>query len=159
MSEQAAISNLTEENGATVDLYAQWKNIYEVIEGVNLKVLKGDSSDVVFRVDGDYDKFTGIQIDDRNIASNQYASWSGSTFVQLNRDYINQMEVGKHTINFIFTDGSVENTFEIVDGSSTVGSAGQSLLWIIIVIVIVLIIIAVIVIIVIRRKKNQKTAE
>ena len=96
-----------------VVLYAQWHNIYNVIEGANAKVMKGGGNGITFKTDGDYSKFTGIRIDQRNIPSEQYTSWSGSTYVQLSADLIETLSDGTHTITFLYTDGAVGAEFTV----------------------------------------------
>lgn len=94
-------------------LYAQWKNIYNVIEGANAKVQKGGYGGVTFRADGDYAKLTGIRVDNRNVPSSMYDAKSGSTIVTLKAAFVDQLAAGKHTIAFLYTDGSCETTFEV----------------------------------------------
>ena len=92
--------------------YAQ-KPVYNVIEGANGKVTKNSGKGLTFKTDGDYAKFTGIKIDDKNVASSLYTAKSGSTIVELKSACIDQLSVGKHTIQFLYTDGSCETTFEV----------------------------------------------
>ena len=92
--------------------YAQ-KPVYNVIEGANGKVTKNSGKGLTFKTDGDYAKFTGIMIDDKNVASSLYTAQSGSTIVELKAACIDQLSVGKHTIQFLYTDGSCETTFEV----------------------------------------------
>ena len=153
IADKAEIRNLTATNGETVSLYAQWKNIYNVIEGANAKVQKGGQSGITFRVDGDYNKFTGIRIDNNNVAATQYTSWSGSTYVQLHADYVNQMPGGEHTIRFLFTDGSVETKFEVVSGIPKTGDTNNALVWILIAIAALIIIVVIVLILLLRRRR------
>ena len=154
IADRAEICNLTDVNGGTVNLYAQWKNMYNVIEGANAKVMKGGKEGITFRVDGDYSKFTGIRIDNNNVSTTQYTSWSGSTYVQLHADYVNQMPNGEHTIRFMFTDGAVETKFEVVSGTPKTGDTNNALIWILIAILALVIIIVVVIIILVRRRSN-----
>ena len=112
--DQGEILNLTDTDGALVNLFAQWKNIYNVIEGANAKVAKGGQSGLGFKTDGDYAKFTGIRVDGNNVPERQYTSSSGSTIVELKPEYINELSVGPHTISFLYTDGSCETVFEVL---------------------------------------------
>ena len=157
-TDKAVILNLTDSNGETVTMYAQWKNIYSVIEGVNAVVPKDGTSGVTFRVDGDYSKFTGITIDGQNVPMSQYTSWEGSTYVRLNQDYVNKMTEGDHTVKFMYTDGSVETNFDIVSSTPAPTPKPHTtnfLLWIIIIVVIAAVVICTIVVIRLRRKNTR----
>ena len=153
IADQGEVLNLTDVNGGTVDLYAQWKNIYNVIEGANAQVMKGSGKGLTFRCDGDYSKFTGIKIDGRNVSTSQYTSAPGSTVVTLHEDYVNQMPVGTHTLRFEYTDGGVDTTFELVSRTPTTGDTNNTLLWIIIGIAALVIICAVTAVLLIRRRR------
>ena len=153
--DKASVLNLTVDNKATVSLYAQWKNNYSVTEGAKAIVSRDGTSGITFKVDGDYNKFTGIAIDGQNVPANQYTSWAGSTYVRLNQEYINQTEAGIHNIKFNFTDGSVETTFDVITGPpAQKGHSGNLLLWIII-IVIVLALAACTAVILLRRRRRS----
>ena len=89
------------------------KPVYKVIEGANGKVTKNSGKGLTFKTDGDYAKFTGIMIDDKNVASSLYTAQSGSTIVELKAACIDQLSVGKHTIQFLYTDGSCGTEFEV----------------------------------------------
>ena len=158
--DKGQIKNLTETSGATVNLYAQWKNLYNLIEGINAKYQKGATTTLLFRLDGDYSKFTGITIDGNNVATTQYDSWfgatTGGTYVEIHADYLNQMPTGTHTIKFLYTDGSCETTIEVVSPTAPkTGDTNNAVLWIIIAIAALIVIAVVVLIILIRRRKKD----
>ena len=154
-ADTAEVINLTTVSGGNVDLYAQWKSIYNVIEGIGGKVQKGGSNVLVFFTDGDYSKFTGITVNKNTVATAHYQSWSGNngTYVQLNADYINSMSAGTYTIRFMYTDGSCETTFEVVSSTPKTGDTSNTLIWIIIAIA-CLIVIAVVILIILGRRRR-----
>ncbi len=122
------------------------KPVYKVIEGANGKVTKGSGTGLTFKTDGDYQKFTGIKVDDKDTDPSQYDSKAGSTVVTLKAEYIDQLTVGEHTIEFLYTDGSCGTGFEVLakaeptktptvtptntpvrpDGSTSVRSSGST---------------------------------
>jgi len=157
-NDKAVILNLTDRNGGTVPLYAQWKNIYSVIEGINAIVPKDGTSGVTFRVDGDYNKFTGITIDGQTVPMNQYTSWEGSTYVRLNQDYINKMAEGDHKVKFQYTDGAVETSFDIVSAAPAPAPRQRTnslLLWIIIIAILLAVAICTAVVIWLRKRNTR----
>ncbi len=158
--DKSQIKNLTATSGATVNLYAQWKNLYNVIEGIGAKYQKGAATTLLFRLDGDYSKFTGITIDGNNVATTQYDSWQGATkggtYVEIHADYMNQMPTGTHTIKFQYTDGSCETTIEVVtQATPKTGDTNNIVLWIIIAIAALIVIAVVIIIILVRRRRGD----
>ena len=153
IADRGEVVNLTDVNGGTVDLYAQWKNIYNVIEGANAQVMKGSGKGLTFRCDGDYNKFTGIKIDGRTVPTSQYTSAPGSTVVTLHADYVDQMNTGSHTLRFEYTDGGVDTRFELLSRTPTTGDTNNTLLWIIIAVAALLIIGAVTAVLVIKRRR------
>ncbi len=84
-----------------------------MIEGANAKVQKGGKDGLTFKTNGDYSKFTSIKIDNNNVAVSLYDSKSGSTIVTLKSKLIDKLAVGKHTIEFLYTDGSCGTEFEV----------------------------------------------
>jgi len=147
------VINLTDVNGGTVDLYAQWKNIYSVIEGANAKVMKGSGQGLTFRCDGDYSKFTGIRIDGQLVSSSHYTAAPGSTVVTLHANYIDQMNVGIHNLRFEYTDGGVETGFEVLSRTPTTGDTNKTLLWIVIAVAALVVIGVVIAVLAARRRR------
>ena len=100
------------DNPAYTYTYAK-KPVYKVIEGADGKVQKGSGKGLTFKTDGDYGKFTGIKIDSKEVVSSMYDSKSGSTVVTLKSTLIDKLDVGRHTIEFLYTDGSCGTEFEV----------------------------------------------
>ncbi|MCF0229016.1 MAG: InlB B-repeat-containing protein, partial [Parasporobacterium sp.] len=154
---QSQFSNLTTTSGATVSLYAQWRNNYNVIQGIGAKIQKGGTNPYRFRTDGDYSKFLGITIDKNNVSSSQYtlSGDAGNTCVDLKPEFFNQMPIGTHTIVFNYVDGSCQTTFEILSKTPKTGDTNNMLIWIIIAIVCIILIGVIVLILLGKRKKNK----
>ena len=99
---------------------------------VSYRVTKGDeqiwykgsdkTADFVFKrsVDDEttFSHFTGICVDGKKVAFNNYTTESGSVIVKLKPGYLNGLKLGKHTITAEFNDGSVEAGFKVAEAKS-----------------------------------------
>ena len=61
---------------------------YKIIEGANGTWTQNRDGTLVFRANGDFDKFTGIKIDGTLIDAKNYTAVSGSTVITLKTDYL-----------------------------------------------------------------------
>ena len=98
---------------------------YKITEGDKSKWSIGDPKGLVFvgtgycaaldsYTEGAYGKFLGIRVDGRTVDPENYSAHSGSTIVSLKPDYLETLEVGKHTLCMVYTDGETgEVTFRI----------------------------------------------
>ena len=92
----------------------------EVVFEANYKITKGDgssaeigASDLTFTVNGAFAKFTGIEVDGKEVATSNYEAKAGSTIITLKASYLKTLTEGEHTITVIFTDGEAEGTFKL----------------------------------------------
>ena len=84
---------------------------YKILSGDNAKWAQGTASSLVFTANGPYSKFTGIQVDGKDVSSIYYRARSGSTVVTLSYFYIRKLDYGKHTITFLYEDGATSAVF------------------------------------------------
>ena len=99
---------------------------YKVIEGANQTYTKNKSEDVTFKIDADYNLFENggkVYIDNVLVDGKNYTSKSGSTIITLNKEYVDTLSIGKHTIKFVFNDGRETTTeFEIKEKETNNGN-------------------------------------
>ncbi len=93
---------------------------YKVIEGANSTWTVNSDGTVTVRSNGDFAKFTGIEMDGIAVARENYDAKSGSTIVTLHKDYLATLSVGTHTLTFVFTDGTCSTGLTIKPTGSTV---------------------------------------
>ena len=93
---------------------------YKVIEGANSTWTVNSDGTVTVRSNGDFAKFTGIEMDGIAVASKNYDAKSGSTIVTLHKDYLATLSVGTHTLTFVFTDGTCSTGLTIKPTGSSV---------------------------------------
>lgn len=94
---------------------------YKVIEGADVTYTINKDGNLTMRADSKYKNFKGIEIDGKTVDSKNYTAWSGSTYVKFKKDFVNTLSVGKHTVNFKFTDGYATTSLTIAkkDNSDT----------------------------------------
>ena len=88
---------------------------YKVIEGAEQTYTITKDTEARFRIDADYSLFNNkVYVDNVLVDSSNYTSKSGSTIIVLNKDYVDTLAVGEHTLKVAFTDGGeAETTFTI----------------------------------------------
>ena len=88
---------------------------YKVIEGAEQTYTIKEDTEARFRIDADYSLFNNkVYVDNVLVDSSNYTSKSGSTIIILNKDYVDTLAVGEHTLKVAFADGGeAETTFTI----------------------------------------------
>ena len=88
---------------------------YKVIEGAEQTYTITEDTEARFKIDADYSLFNNkVYVDNVLVDSSNYTSKSGSTIIVLNKDYVDTLAVGEHTLKVAFTDGGEsETTFTI----------------------------------------------
>ena len=88
---------------------------YKVIEGAEQKYTITEDTEARFKIDADYSLFNNkVYVDNVLVDSSNYTSKSGSTIIVLNKDYVDTLAVGEHTLKVAFADGGeAETTFTI----------------------------------------------
>ena len=88
---------------------------YKVIEGAEQTYTITEDTEARFRINADYSLFNNkVYVDNVLVDSSNYTSKSGSTIIVLNKDYVDTLAVGEHTLKVAFADGGeAETTFTI----------------------------------------------
>lgn len=86
---------------------------YKIIEGANGTWTQNSDGTLVFRANGDFDKFTGVKVDGTLIDAKNYTAVSGSTVITLKADYLKTLSVGTHKLTVVYTDGECNTNFEV----------------------------------------------
>ncbi len=88
---------------------------YKFTEGANQTYTIDESKNATFRIDADYSLFDGkLYIDGILVDAKNYKAVSGSTVITLNKEYVDTLSVGEHTIKVEFSDGGSATTkFEV----------------------------------------------
>ncbi|MGN1154776.1 MAG: X2-like carbohydrate binding domain-containing protein [Agathobacter sp.] len=100
---------------------------YDFMEGANGSWIQNSNGTLTFRVNGDFNKFTGVKVDDTLIDAKNYTAESGSTIVSLKEEYLKTLSAGKHSLTILFNDGEGSTSFEInEDANQNEPSAPQA---------------------------------
>lgn len=86
--------------------------VYHIILGTEQTVFT-DADSAKFASDADFSKFDHVEVDGRSVEKKYYAAESGSTVVTFNQDFIKTLEVGKHSIEIVSSDGSASTGFTV----------------------------------------------
>ena len=91
---------------------------YVFLEGSDGAWFKESNTFLRFRVDGEYEKFTGIQINHAPVPDTAYISERGSTIIIIKPEYLETLSLGKHTLTVGFSDGSAQTEFTVNQAKS-----------------------------------------
>ena len=88
---------------------------YKFTEGANQIYTIDESKKAIFRIDADFSLFDGkLYIDGILVDAKNYKAESGSTVITLNKEYVDTLSIGEHTIKVEFSDGGFATTkFEV----------------------------------------------
>ena len=89
-------------------------NEYRFLEGENQNYTINKDNELTFRIDAEYSLFDKVFIDNELVNANNYTSKEGSTIITFNKDYINNLSVGEHTLKVMFNDGEATTKFSVL---------------------------------------------
>ena len=108
---------------------------YEITHGADSDWTVGTNGELVFRANGEFAKFVGVEIDGQTVDPKNYTAVAGSTVITLKADYLDTLSVGEHTIKVVYQDGSASTNFEVQSKAASsdtpqTGDNSNLLLWI-----------------------------
>ena len=89
-------------------------NEYKFLDGENQNYTINKDNELKFRIDAEYSLFDKVYIDNELVDANNYTSKEGSTIITFNKDYINNLSVGGHTLKVTFNDGEATTKFSVL---------------------------------------------
>ena len=96
------------------------KTVYEFLEGANQTYVVGENG-ATFRINADYSLFENggkVYVDDKE--TREFTSKSGSTIITLNKDFVDSLSEGEHTLKVAFNNGGEATTkFTIAKANNT----------------------------------------
>ena len=83
------------------------KIVYEVIEGANQKYTITKNNEAKFKINADFRLFDDgkVYVDNELVDPKNYTAESGSTIITLNKEFVDTLSVGEHTLKVLFNDG------------------------------------------------------
>ena len=90
-------------------------NEYDILEGADgTHVLKEDGAYTV-RVNCGLEYFVAVQLDGKEVDSEDYTVESGSTIVTFTKEFMDSLSVGDHEVKLIFTNGTAKAAIKVVE--------------------------------------------
>lgn len=89
------------------------ENDYKFLEGENAEYTIDVDEDLTFRINANYSFFENggkVYVDDELVESTNYTSLSGSTIVNLKKDYVATLKEGEHTFKVVFNNSEEAST-------------------------------------------------
>ena len=83
------------------------KIVYEVTEGANQKYTITKNNEAKFKINADFRLFDDgkVYVDNELVDPKNYTAESGSTIITLNKEFVDTLSVGEHTLKVLFNDG------------------------------------------------------
>lgn len=89
----------------------------EIIEGANQVILEG--AEGKFRSNANINEFVKVLLNNMEVSPDNYLLKEGSIIIILKADYIKSLDVGKHTLSIISTNGSADTEFTVAKNEDT----------------------------------------
>jgi hypothetical protein len=87
---------------------------------------QGDQNGLIITCSASFSKFVGVKVDEVLLDADKYTAVSGSTIVTLKPEYLATLSAGEHSIELLFTDGSVQTRFAVfAPGGNNSGGSGN----------------------------------
>ena len=83
---------------------------------------RGSRNGLIVTTNAELSKFIGVKVDGILLDAKNYTAVSGSTIVTLKPEYLETLAIGEHSIELVFTDGSVQTWFTVRDYSGNQGA-------------------------------------
>ena len=104
--------------GITASAEAQQNNKYLITKGAGQVVAQNNGA-VTIVCNGEVSKLLYILVDGSVLDSSNYTIASGSTILTLNKEYIANLPIGDHVVQFQYNDGYALTGLKIVGGKAT----------------------------------------
>ncbi|MGN0374672.1 MAG: hypothetical protein ACI4EN_04165 [Butyrivibrio sp.] len=82
-------------------------------ESLNQTYTLDKDTSLIFTADVDFAKFESVAVDGQIISADNYTAKSGSTIVELKKDFLNRLSAGEHTITVNWVDGSASTKINV----------------------------------------------
>lgn len=100
---------------------------YRILEGDGTRRTQGD---ITIKANGPYADFLGLQVDGALLDPAYYTASSGSTVATLRAGYLDTLSSGRHTVTFLYPDGTAEATIHLLSADSpSTGDRAHLALW------------------------------
>lgn len=101
-----------------LDAYYDGTQKPKLVSGDNQSFNIKEDKTLTFKSDANISDFEKVLIDNKEVDPSNYELKEGSTIITLNKDYLKQLSLGKHSIQIVSTAGIVATTFEVKDNEN-----------------------------------------
>ena len=98
---------------------------YKILSDKQTYILNSNNA-ISITADGNLNKLIGIMVDGILISSENYDLENGSTVLTLKSSYLDTLSVGNHTLEFVYSDGSVETLFAVSNAKDKVLASNKN---------------------------------
>ena len=119
IANKLTLTNITSD--MTLEVVVE-KITYKVVEGAEQKYVITKNTKAKFKIDADYSLFENggkVYVDGVLLDAKNYKSESGSTIITLNKNYVDTLSNGEHTLKVVFSDGGEATTKFFVENVKT----------------------------------------
>ncbi len=122
-------SLVDEDTKAKLDKLVAALVVYDIVEGDGSSWTEDSDHSITFVVNGLFSKFVGIKVDGKNVDKANYEVKAGSTIITLKASYLDALKVGEHTITVVYTDGSIDGSFNVHANANSPATGDNSNIW------------------------------
>lgn len=108
--------SITSRSGSATGVFiidAAAKPEYTITEGNGSIWTTGSGEALLFNSDVKANAFTGVSVDGKELTDKEYKKFAGSTYVELNVEFLNTLETGNHVLTINAKDGSAYGIFVV----------------------------------------------
>ena len=103
------------------ELKEAYEVVYEITEGADQIITRGQ--ELVVTSSGPITKFQELYIDGNAVGNADYTAEEGSTIITVSSEYLDELDLGEHTIRLAYIDGKATTKFTIEEENLTTDSA------------------------------------
>ena len=96
---------------------------YEIEEGADQTIARG--TDLTVKASGSVWKLNALKIDGEELGEENYETEEGSTIATVKAEFLDTLKTGKHTLEFVYVDGSASTTFTIEEAAKPAPSTDK----------------------------------
>jgi len=124
------VYNLSSEEGTEITMYAQWRELFRVMEGNRQVISAGNREPLEFTLSGSAGELESIILDGRALDPVEYTIWEDSGIrVRISDEAVKELPDGEHMVSFLFNEHELRASFIKGSQIARTGDTGAILKW------------------------------
>lgn len=124
------VYNLSSEEGTEITMYAQWRELFRVMEGNRQVISAGNREPLEFTLSGSAGELESIILDGRALDPVEYTIWEDSGIrVRISDEVVKELSDGEHMVSFLFNGHELRASFIKDSQIARTGDTGAILKW------------------------------